>query len=168
MQLATYVESLRDQLIAAAEMAGTENRAVVDRLAAGLEAATRLVLLETLSAAADEITAELAPGGVELRLRGTDPAFVVTLPSDVANEAAADRAGPPLGAVPEGADERGTSRLNLRLPDALKSRIEEAARREGLSLNAWLVRAAAAASERPPAHTARTPAGGQRYTGWVH
>jgi hypothetical protein len=167
MQLATYVQSLRDQLIAAAEMGGTESRAVVDRLAAGLDAATRLVLLETLSAAADEITAELAPGAVELRLRGTDPAFVVTLPSDVANEAAADRTTPPVGGPPDGGDEGGTSRLNLRLPDALKARIEEAARREGLSLNAWLVRAAAAAAERPPGHPSRGPAGSQRYTGWV-
>ena len=49
------------------------------------------------------------------------------------------------------AEEGGTSRLNLRLPDPLKNRIEEAARSEGLSLNAWIVRVAAAAIG-PDAH----------------
>ena len=38
-----------------------------------------------------------------------------------------------------------TSRINFRLPDQLKTRIEEAAGRDGLSVNAWLVRAATAA-----------------------
>jgi hypothetical protein len=61
------------------------------------------------------------------------------------------------------------SRLNLRLPDALKVRIEEAARQEGLSLNAWLVRVAAAAlgpdSDRNSQR--RSSRGNQRYTGWV-
>jgi len=167
MNLAMYVESLREQLIAAAEMGGVESKAVVERLSAGLAAATRLVLLETLSAAADEITSELAPGAVEVRLRGSDPDFVVTLPSDAASDAAAGGTTTPLGAVPGGGDEGGTSRLNLRLPEGLKVRIEEAARREGLSLNAWLVRTAAAAVDSPEGLMSRTPSGSQRYTGWV-
>lgn len=167
MNLAMYVETLRDQLIAAAEMGGVESRSVAERLSVGLEAATRLVLLETLSGAADEITAELAPGAVELRLRGSDPYFVVTLPSDAAGEVAADRTTTPLGVIPPGGEEGGTSRLNLRLPEALKVRIEEAARREGLSLNAWLVRTAAAAAEGPVGQISRSPSGSQRYTGWV-
>lgn len=167
MHLAIYVETLREQLIAAAEMGGAESKAVVDRLSAGLEAATRLVLLETISAAADEITRELAPGAVEVRLRGSDPDFVVTLPWDAAGEVGAEGTTTRLGVIPQGGEEGGTSRLNLRLPEGLKVRIEEAARREGLSLNAWLVRAAAAAAERPLQQAPRTPSGSQRYTGWV-
>ena len=166
MNLAIHVETLREQLIAAAEMGGAESKAVVERLSAGLEAATRLVLLETLSAAADEITADLAPGAVELHLRGSDPHFVVTLPSDEANEVAAGGVTTPLGVVPEGAEEGGTSRLNLRLPEGLKLRIEEAARREGLSLNTWLVRIAATAVD-TQRQVSRPPTGGQRFTGWV-
>jgi hypothetical protein len=60
------------------------------------------------------------------------------------------------------------SRTTLRLPDHIKVRIEEAAVREGLSVNAWLVRTVAAALEpqsRRPAP--RGPLGGDRYTGWV-
>jgi hypothetical protein len=161
MNLAMYVEALRQQLTAVAEMGDTETRAVVDRLSTGLEAATRVVLLEAVSAAADEITAELAPGAVEVRLRGSDPQFVVTLPSALAGEPAD---GSHLGAV-AGGEEGGTSRLNLRLPEALKGRIEEAARQQGLSLNTWLVRAAAAAVEGPqrPVSTSDT----WHYTGWV-
>ena len=164
VNLAMYVERLREQLIAAAEMGGSESKSVIDRLSAGLEAATRLVLLEAISAAADEITRELAPGAVEVRLRGTDPDFVVILPSEGASEVGTTTT--PLGVIPQGGEEGGTSRLNLRLPEALKERIEEAARREGLSLNAWLVRTAAAAAE-GPLGPSRTPSGGQRYTGWV-
>jgi hypothetical protein len=167
MNLAIHVESLREQLIAAAEMGGAESKAVVDRLSVGLEAATRLVLLEAISAAADEITRELAPGAVEVRLRGSDPDFVVILPSEPAGEVAAGGTTTPFGVIPGGVDEGGTSRLNLRLPEGLKVRIEEAARREGLSLNTWLLRTAAAAVESPQRRMSRTPSGSQRYTGWV-
>jgi len=75
-----YVDSMRDQLVAAADPSAPENRAAVERLVRGVDASMRLVLLEALSAAADEITRELAPGSVEVRLRGSDPDFVVTLP----------------------------------------------------------------------------------------
>jgi hypothetical protein len=62
------------------------------------------------------------------------------------------------------------SRINLRLSESLKARIEEAAGRAGLSVNAWLVRAAAAGLEggdrgRSPGR--RAPLRGQRYSGWV-
>ncbi len=168
VNLARYVETLRDQLVVVADSGGPESRATVERLGPGLEAAMRLVLLEALSAAADEITRELAPGAVEVRLRGSDPHFVVTLPAYEASDVATPGpAGSPT-VLPAGDDEGGTSRLNLRLPEGLKARIEEAARREGLSLNAWLVRAAAVAVEGAPAQMPRrSPAGSQRFTGWV-
>lgn len=167
MNLAMYVESLREHLMAAAEMGGPESKAVIDRLSVGLEAALRLVLLEAISGAADEITSELAPGAVEVRLHGSDPEFVVILPSDAAGAVTGDRSTTSFGGVPQGGEDGGTSRLNLRLPEALKERIEEAARREGLSLNAWLVRTSAAAVEGPLGQMPRNPSGSQRYTGWV-
>jgi hypothetical protein len=167
MNLSTYVETLREHLIAAAETGGAESKTMVERLSGGLDAAARLVLLETISAAAEEITTELAPGAVEVRLRGTDPEFVVRLPSEAVASDVVDgmTASPNILAGAE--DEGSTSRLNLRLPEGLKARIEEAARREGLSLNAWLVRTAAAAVEGPQGQPRRTAKGSQRYTGWV-
>ena len=173
MNLSLYVDTLRHQLAIAADAGGDDARALADRLTAPLESATRLVLLDALSEAADEITRELAPGAVEVRLRGGDPAFVVTPPpgdemfDDLASGTGSGFGGTTTPAVgPTEGEEGGTSRLNLRLPDALKVRIDDAARMEGLSLNAWLVRAAAALG--PDSHPQRRGAsGGESYTGWV-
>ena len=180
MNLGTYVDTLRHELAVAAEAAGDDARALAERLTAPLESAARLVLLEALSAAADEITRDLAPGSVEVRLRGRDPGFVVTRPptdepfddgaADGVASAAAGAAPPPAPAPAEAAEDGGTSRINLRLPDSLKLRVDDAAGRERLSVNAWLVRAAAAALEpddRGRRAAPRSPSGGQRYTGWV-
>jgi HicB-like protein involved in pilus formation len=168
MNLTTYAETLREQLVAAAEAGGPEGRAAVERLAPGMEAAMRLALLEALSAAADEITSEMAPGSVEVRLRGGNPDFVVTLPSYEDGEGATAEPAVTPTVAPGGDEEGGTARLNLRLPEGLKAKIEEAARREGLSLNAWLVRAAAGAVDAGPARTApRSPGSSRKYTGWV-
>lgn len=114
-----------------------------------------------------EITRDLAPGSVDLRLRGLDPEFVVTappvqepygqpeLPETAASEPRA--VAPPAAAD---ADEGGTARINFRLPAPLKARVEEAAGQEGLSVNAWLVRAVASALEPgpPAARPAAAPA----------
>jgi hypothetical protein len=70
----------------------------------------------------------------------------------------------------EQAEEGGTSRITLRLPDHLKPRIDEAAGRAGLSVNAWLVRVVAAALDPDPRRgsaDSRTTQLGQRFTGWV-
>jgi hypothetical protein len=160
MNLTPYVENLRRELAVAAEAGGDDARALADRLSAPLEPAVRLMLLDALSAAADEITLELAPGSVELRLRSGDPSFVVT-PAPADGPAAGD-APPP--AAPD-ADDAATARINLRLPEQLKADVEQAASRERLSVNAWLVRAAAAAVARDD-----RPRGGrigQAYTGWA-
>jgi HicB family len=171
MELDLYIENLHRQLAAAAEAGGDDARALAERLVAPLDAAIRLSLQDALTAAAEEITRELAPGSVELRLRGRDLEFVVTPPPvdpsvDDQVEGADDRMPP---TSPEG-DEGTMSRINLRLPEHLKSRVEQAAAGDGVSVNAWLVRAAAAALERPgPARRRERPApkGAQRYTGWA-
>ena len=165
MDLTQYVEKLRHELAVAADAGGEDARALAERLTAPLESAIRLMLLDALSAAADEITSELAPGSVELRLRAGEPDFVVTpAPGDETLEPSAD-ASPP---APAYSDEGATARINLRLPESLKAGVEEAAGRERLSVNAWLVRAIAAAlahdDRRPPQRGGRM---GQGFTGWV-
>ncbi|MEY9996265.1 hypothetical protein ABIE67_008297 [Streptomyces sp. V4I8] len=80
MNLTPYVDSLRREFLAAAEAAGKEVLGPAERLMAPLEASVRLTLLSALSAAADEISRELAPGAVDIRLRGRDPGFVVMAP----------------------------------------------------------------------------------------
>ena len=166
MDLTPYVENLRRELALAADAGGEETRALAERLVAPLESAVRLTLLEALSAAADEITRELAPGSVELRLRGAEPSFAVTpTPADDPDEATAEP--PPL--PPEG-DEGETARINLRLPGQLKAGVERAAGREGLSVNAWLVRVTVAALNRNDPDRRRPQRGGRigdSYSGWV-
>ncbi|MEU9236320.1 hypothetical protein [Streptomyces subrutilus] len=171
MDLTPYIDTLRRELAVAAEAGGDEARELAERLTAPLESATRLTMLGVLSAAMDEITRELAPGSVDVRLRGLDPDFVVTLPP-AGGGAPAEPAAPvePLSAAqaPAEGDEGGTARVNLRLPAHLKARAEEAAGREGLSVNAWLVRAVSAAVEggTRPRTTEKTQIG-QSFTGWV-
>lgn len=167
MNLTPYVESLRQHLAIAGDAGGDEARALAERLTAPLESAARLVLLEALSGAADEITRELAPGSVEVRLRGGEPDFVVTTPPGDDEFDQPARTSVVVGSETADAEDGGTARLNLRLPESLKTRIEEAAGTEGLSLNAWLIRAATAALAPEGTPHRRSASGGERYTGWV-
>ncbi|MET0135258.1 MAG: hypothetical protein ABW215_16895 [Kibdelosporangium sp.] len=171
MDLNSYVDNLGREFATLAETGGDDARALAERLAASLESAIRLTLLDALSAAADEITRDLAPGSVELRLRGRDPNFVVTPP---APEQPFETQADPVPVAPDnsplGAEEAATARINFRLPEQLKAAIEEAAGKEGRSVNAWLGRVALAAlrprerDHRPERPSARGP---QRFTGWV-
>lgn len=154
MDLTPYVATLRHELAVATEAGDEGARALAERLAATLEAATRLALLNALSDATREITLELAPGSVDVRLRGLDPDFVVTAPPG--GEPFAERPDRSASArltaapVPRPAaepEDGGASRINLRLPARLKLRAEQATAAEGVSLNSWLVRAVSDALE---------------------
>jgi hypothetical protein len=161
MELGTYVADLHRHLIDAAANGAEDTRAVAERLAAGLDAATRLVLLDTLSAAVGEITRDLAPGSVDLRLRGRDVEFVVNAPS-------ADPDTDEHAVTSGDLDDASTSRTTLRLPDALKVRVDEAAAADGLSVNTWLVRAVAAAVQPKQRRSAqRTLRTGDNFAGWA-
>jgi hypothetical protein len=164
MDLNPYIEDLRHQLDVAAAAGGEEAREVAERLVAPLESATRLMLLQVLSAAAAEITTELAPGSVDVRLRGRDPELVVTTPP---GEQSFDQAASaPTAPPPVEPDDGGTSRLTVRLSEQLKSQIEAAAGRDGLSVNSWLVRTAAAVAD-PDRHRNAATTTSQRISGWV-
>lgn len=153
MDLQPYVEAVRHELTLAARGGGEDAEALAERLTAPLESVIRLVMLEALAVGAEEITRELAPTSVEVRLRGRNPGFVVTAPIDQPDADA--------GRLPTD-DDGGTWRVTLRLPENLRTKVEAAARYEGISINAWLVRAAAARVE-PTAFRADT----RRVTGWV-
>jgi hypothetical protein len=158
MNLDQPVEEVQRQLAVAAAAGGEETRALAERLTPALDSVLRLTLLEVLGTAAAEITRELAPGSVDLRLRGREPEFVVSQPPAET---------PATETAPEAPGEDGPmTRINLRLPDPLKARIEQAAERDGLSINAWLVRAASSAVERSGPRGAQ-PLGGQQFRGWV-
>ena len=168
MDIDRYVETIHTQLDAAAQAGGDDARTLAQRLASPLDSAIRLAILDALSAAAEEITVELAPGSVEVRLRGGEPHFVVTPPpSDPAVEEGRTDEEQPSSWLSQAGEEGSIARVNVRMPDQLKARVEEAADREGLSVNAWLVRAAAARSEPGRGARRQVRRGGQRYTGWA-
>ncbi len=171
-----YVEELKQQLLATAELGGEDARDLAGRLVPHLDGMVRLVLLDALSAAADEITTDLAPGSVSVRLRGREPEFdVVAPPAVVTSHDVTTGAGAPPSSSPPAepdaeAEDGEISRITLRLPERLKTQVESAAAGDRLSVNAWLVRAVADAlgAGRPdPRPSWTSPVGGQRLTGWA-
>jgi predicted HicB family RNase H-like nuclease len=94
-----------------------------------------------------ELSSKLPSGHIEVRLAGQEPELVFV---DVPGESAG-MAGEELSA-----------RISLRLPESLKSAVEKAADREGVSTNAWLVRAIARATESRPAQVT-----GKRLSGYA-
>jgi hypothetical protein len=141
MDITPYVESLRRDLLAAAEAAGPDARAATERLAYALDPAARLALMEAISQAAAEITAELPAGGVDVRLNGRDLEFAVHAPPPATVAAA------PESMPAEESDEDGNvARITLRIPEAVKTKAEDMAARSGSSLNTWLVNVVRAAT----------------------
>jgi predicted HicB family RNase H-like nuclease len=134
MELTPYLEALRRELASAAAPGGPEISRAAELLTSSLEASTRLLLLEALSDAAAEITTKLTDSSVEVRLRGREAQFVVTEQQQPAPAAAPT--------APTGT-EGDLARITLRLPEGLKEQVERAAAAEGISVNAWLVRAIA-------------------------
>src|SRR4051812_44803410 len=135
MDITPYVENLRRDLLAAAEAAGPEVREAAERLAFALDPAARLSLMEAVSQAAAEITAEMPDGGVDVRLDGRELDFVVH-----AAPAAAPAVAPaPATGEEEEEDDGNVARVTLRIPESVKARAEELASRSGHSLNTWLV-----------------------------
>jgi hypothetical protein len=166
MELSEYIETLRGEVASVTRVAGEDVARAGQMIAEALDSSIRLTLLDVLSGAAAEITSRLDDTAVELRLSSGTPAFVVVHAPQEPGPAPAPAADPAGG---EGDEETGTSRVTLRLPDGLKARAEAAAARNGLSLNAWLVRAVSKALDSPPESSPpssrRGP--GQRITGFA-
>jgi len=146
MDLSPYIESVRAGVASASSLADEQTQQVAERLGTAIEPSTRLALIHALSDAAGSISAELAPSSVELRMVGTDPEFVVSVQTGEAEptllmpepEAGSDEAGEPSTTETE---EEPVARITLRLPQSVKARVDEMASSEGISTNAWLLRA---------------------------
>ena len=146
MDITPYVEGLRHDLAAAAEAGGPEAKAAADRLALALDPAVRLALMDALSQAAAEITAELPAGTVEVRLRGREPELVVDVPTMPLQAQEPIAPATPSEAEAEEEEEGNLARITLRIPESLKYKAEELAAKGGHSLNSWIVNTIRAAS----------------------
>ena len=146
MKLSGYVDDVRQGVRDAASLADESTQQVADRLGQSLDSATRLALIRALADAASEISTELAPGSVEVRLHDNEPEFIVSLPEDSEPTTVITQPEPSADDGEDEADTDGpTSRISLRVPAPTKDRIVQAAEREGVSTNTWLIRVVQAA-----------------------
>ena len=148
MQLQRFIDALKADLTAVAELGDESTATAAGRLVVTLQASVGLRLLDALSEAALELNDKLPAGHVEVRLTGQDPEFVY-----VGDEPEAPAAA---------ADEAHTARITLRLPENLKGEIEKAAVREGVSVNTYIVRALSRSSTSAPSQQS-----GNRLTGYA-
>jgi hypothetical protein len=147
MNLTIVIDSLRDDLQSVADLGDERAAQIAQRLGNVLGANLRLRVFDLLSQAALELSSKLPSGHIEVRLAGQEPelVFVDETPSESGS-----------------AGEELSARISLRLPESVKAAAERAADRDGVSTNAWLVRAIArAADSRGPIHTT-----GKRLTGY--
>jgi hypothetical protein len=141
MQIEGYVQALRDDLARVAAVGDESTARAAELLAVALESSLGRRLQEALGEAALELSGQLDNGHIEVRIAGGDPELVLVRDD---------------GAVAEPADEAFTARITLRLPESLKTRLEAAATREGVSVNTWLVQILHQAAE------PRSQSGGSR------
>lgn len=151
MQLEQHVEALERQLTDLASLGDDAAATAAQRLIQLLETPVRIRMLELVGEAALEVSAQLPSGHIEVRLAGPDPSLVFIADEDEAAN------------VSTAADD-SAARLTLRMPEALKASVEDAATREGISVNAWLVRAIARQISAPAARPQRHI--GKRITGY--
>lgn len=135
MELSPYVSALRENLTAAAAAGDEQTRAAARALAATIEPAARLAIMNALSDLAAEVTLALDGRVVEVRLSGQDVQVVVT-------GAPEDEPEPVDDVPPSMADPNGDiSRITVRLLEELKTKAEQAASARGVSLNSFVAQA---------------------------
>jgi hypothetical protein len=142
MQLDSHIQAIQQELAATGALGDEAAAEAARRIGEALASTLHLHLLDLLGEAALEITGQIEPGRVEVRLAGRDPELVV-----IADET------PDTSQV--GFGEEASGRITLRLPESLKAGVEAAADREGISTNAWLVRTIARTLEQRPARKSR-------------
>ncbi len=168
MDLSPYLETVRHGVTSAAALGDDNTRQTAERLGGAVESSTRLALIRALSDAAAQISAETAPTSVELRMNGPDPELVVLVPAPTpeptlllpddftpypgaAEPGAADAdSDSTLGEAGATDDDEPVARISLRLPASVKAKVDEKADRDGISTNAWLLRAVMVALDERP------------------
>ena len=148
MNLTIVLQGIQEDLQELAELGDERSVEVARRLSEALSSNLRLKLFDLLSQVALELSSKLPSGHIEVRLAGQEPELVFV-----------DSSGDSTGAT---AGEELSARISLRLPESLKTAVEKASDREGVSTNAWLVRAIARATESRPVHVS-----GKRLSGYA-
>ncbi len=138
MELSPYVSALRENLTAAAAAGDEQTRTAARVLAATIEPAARLAIMQALSDLAGEVTLALEDRVVEVRLDGQDVQVVVTGAPPEEDHEPTDEPPPHFGAAGDPGD---ISRITVRLLEELKTQAEQAAASRGVSLNSFVSQA---------------------------
>lgn len=138
MDLTSYITQLREDLTSAASAGDDQTRQTAAVLSAAIEPAARLAIMNALSDLAAEVTTHLDGQVVDLRLDGRDIRVVVSGSATTPESGPEQEDSPP---PPPPTDSGDISRVTLRMFDEMKSRAEQAASTQGVSLNAWLSQA---------------------------
>ena len=151
MDIARHVRAIQSDLAVAAALGDEASAVAGERLSAAIESSLQLRLFDVLTEATLALNAQLSSGHVEVRLAGRDPELVLV----------ADHTGE--AEQPPAPGDDLSARITLRLPELLKARIEVVASSEGVSANAWIVRALSRSLE-PRPHRAQS---GNRLQGFA-
>jgi predicted HicB family RNase H-like nuclease len=144
-----HIQTIRRDLEASASLGDEGIAEAGRRLSDAIEPSLRLRLFDVLADAAVGLSGQLGDAHVEVRLVGSEPELVF-----VSDQPAADE--------PASGDDL-SARITLRLPEGLKAQVETAAGRDGVSTNAWIVKALSRALE-PRTTTRRS---GNRLQGYA-
>lgn len=154
MQLTPYLAAVAEDLDRATQLTDDTTRDVAQRLVSVLEPGLRLAMVQLLSDAAAQLTAQLNDVVVTVRMDGRDPEWHIAAPEghgEIAEPAPSD-------------DDENTARVTVRIPEALKRKVDAAAQSAGQSLNTWIVGVLRGATASTHRTTTRTP---RRVTGWA-
>jgi hypothetical protein len=147
MQMSSTGDAIRTDVAAVGELGDDALAELAERTGTVLGRSLPGRLLDLLSAVAADVTAELPEGRLEVRVSG-DVVDLVYVPDDHASQTEAE--------------DDLSARITLRLGESLKSRVEADAARQGLSVNASIVRAL----ERSTSQRPRQSRGGTRIRGY--
>ena len=149
MKMSFAVDGVRADVVSVGELGDEVVAEVAERIADLLGRSLPARILELLSDVAAEVSAELPEGRVEIRVAGDDVGLAYVEDTRVA------------GGDAEPSDL--TARITLRLSEGLKTRVEEGAGREGVSVNTFIVRTLERGSS---TNRYRTSRGGNRLRGY--
>jgi HicB-like protein involved in pilus formation len=148
MQIDGHIQALREDLARVAALGDEAASRAAELLSVAIESSLARRIQDVLAEAALELNSQLDEAHVEVRIAGRDPELVLV------REAA----------EPEAPADTLDARITLRLPEDLKRRVEEAAARDGISVNTWIVRSLA--REAGSARSAGGVGGRNRLTGY--
>ncbi|MGC0363651.1 uncharacterized protein (DUF1778 family) [Rhodococcus sp. 27YEA15] len=137
MDISPYIAKLQHDLVSAAELGDEETRRVAAALSVAIEPSIRLVLLTAATELAKEIGVATQDRDVKIALDGD--VVEVDVQSSAASAGSRDETQANTYSFEDVSGD--ISRVTLRMMEQIKTKAEEAANQNGVSLNSWVSQA---------------------------